>query len=122
MLESGCGSPSQPTECLSNVTVSVSTGLTPRFTWTPACGVEVLSVVTEASRPQGNVVWDIEENDQGMASGVVYGVIPPGTTDVGHPAEPLTAGQSYTVQLYMIEPAGSQTQLHNIGNRSFTPF
>jgi hypothetical protein len=80
--------------CTGNVTVSVSAGTTPTFTWTPACRVIGLLVELEASDQ-----WFIEGTGGGIASGVQYGIVPPGATS-SEPARPLVSGTTYEVILF----------------------
>ncbi len=73
------------------LTLSVSTGTTPTFAWTPAC------------RPDRFAVWEEDGNFQSMwvimdsiPSGLRYGVVPPGTREVTA-AKPLVPGVRYRV-------------------------
>ena len=88
-------SPNAPAACTGNVTVTVTSGTTPTFSWTPACSVVAL-IVEEAANDQWNV---LANGDPGFGPSVVYGAKPPGSTQVGA-VTPLRAGTSYTVTLF----------------------
>lgn len=88
--------------CRGNVTVSVSPGTTPTFTWSPACRAASLLVETQA---EGDV-WRIESSgSDGIASGVTYGTVPPGAVEDA-PATPLVEGSRYDVILFRGSGAG----------------
>lgn len=81
--------------CRGNVSVSVSGGTTPTFTWSPACRVSSLQVQTEA----GAEVWFIESSGEGIASGVTYGTVPAGAVQDA-PATALVNDTSYDVIVF----------------------
>ena len=83
---------------VNSVTVSVSSGTTPTFTWTPACRVLMLLVEQEATDQ-----WLLEATGDGIAPGVRYGTVPPGAT-ARDPAIPLQAGTTYEVILFRGPP------------------
>ena len=98
--------PTHPMGCGdSNVTVDVSTSLsaaqTPRFDWSPRCGVTNLTVTLLPS-PPGNdpvVVWNISAPESSkMGPPVSYGVIPRGAT-AQSAAQPLVSGVRYRVNI-----------------------
>jgi hypothetical protein len=113
----GCGDddgtgPDANRNCTGDVTISVSAGLTPTFTWAPACRVAFFLVEADASD-----VWFIEPTgEQGIASGVTYGVVPAGARQE-EPAIALESGVTYDV----IVARGSGEDLVLAGIRSFTP-
>jgi hypothetical protein len=88
-------SPNAPAACTGNVTVTVTSGLTPTFSWTPACSVVAL-IVEEGANDQWNV---IANGDPGFGPSVVYGAKPVGSAQVGA-VTPLRAGVNYTVTLF----------------------
>lgn len=105
----GCGSVptevlSNPNRCRQDVQASVSPGLTPTFSWTPACGVGALSVVRQwvdsTGSSYGQLVWAIETSNEEdpLGPSVPYGVTPQGFPS-GSPAKPLVTGQWYTLTL-----------------------
>ena len=104
VLVTACGASSDVTgpetigPCTGNVTVSVSSGTTPTFTWTPACRVIGLLVELGASDQ-----WFLEATGDGIAPGVQYGIVPPGATADG-PATPLVSGTTYEVILFRGAP------------------
>lgn len=96
---------------VNSVAVSVSSGTTPTFTWTPACRV-ILLLVEQGATDQ----WLLEATGDGIASGVTYGTVPPGAS-ANEPATPLQAGTTYEIILFR-GPAGSEVM---IALEEFTP-
>lgn len=105
----GCGSvltevPSNPNRCGHDVQAAVSPGLTPTFSWTPACGVGAISVVRQwvdsTGSSYGELVWAIETSNEEDPLGppVTYGMTPRGFRTVSL-AKPLVAGQWYELTL-----------------------
>ena len=96
----GCGdddsvSPNAPAACTGAVTVTVSSGLTPQFSWTPECSIVALIVEEEAVDQ-----WDVFANgDPGFGPSVTYGTKPAGSNQTV-PPRPLRAGVLYTVTLF----------------------
>jgi len=95
---SGGGEPTGTTElpgCTGPVTMSVTAGTAPTFSWTPACKVYYLDVGVEAT---GEEAWAIanSNNQNTIAPGVRFGIVPPGSTRIDGPA-PLRAGTKYYV-------------------------
>ena len=88
-------SPNAPAACTGNVTVSVTSGTTPTFSWTPACSIVSLYVEEGA-----NDHWAIFANgDPGFGPSVIYGTKPAGSNQVG-PTTPLRAGATYSVTVF----------------------
>lgn len=117
-----------PTGCkTSNVQITVSPGLTPRFEWTPDCAVWDLSVYrTDGVYPNGtprrNKVWEtftLFRNE--LSPPLIYGVHPPGAeAPYGQgPALPLEAGGSYEVVLSVT--SNDLTPSRVAGRESFSP-
>ena len=101
-------SPNAPAACTGNVTVTVTTGTTPTFSWTPACSIVAL-IVEEGANDQWNV---LANGDPGFGPSVVYGTKPAGSTQVGL-LTPLRAGVNYTVTLFrgpLATPVPNATQ------------
>ena len=87
--------PNAPAACTGNVTVTVSAGTTPTFSWTPACSIVSLYVEEGA-----NDHWAIFANgDPGFGPSVTYGMKPEGTNQTV-PTTPLKAGSTYSVTLF----------------------
>ena len=80
--------------CTTDVSVTVSGGTTPTFTWTPACRVIGLLVEEGASDR-----WFLEATTAGIAPGVTYGSVPAGASQDA-PAIPLVSGTTYEVILF----------------------
>ena len=88
-------SPNAPAACTGNVTVTVTSGTTPTFSWTPACSIAAV-VVEEGAADQ----WDVFANgDPGFGPSVIYGTKPAGSNQ-NSPAIPLRAGTTYNVTLF----------------------
>ena len=99
--------------CQTDVTLSVSSGMTPQFTWTPACGAGALFVESV----DGSDLWYVEPTvSAGIASGVTYGVVPPDAIEDA-PALALEAGKTYFV--YVAKGSGNSLAL--AGLKSFSP-
>lgn len=81
--------------CTGPVSVSVSAGTTPTFSWTPACKVAYLDVGVVATNEE---IWAMGSGDETntIASGAKFGVIPPGTRLIEGPV-PLRVGTRYYV-------------------------
>jgi hypothetical protein len=84
------------------VDVTVSAGLSPTISWTPACGIGSLDLFPTAG---GSSLWVLYTGDQALQnpchSGIRYGQAPAGALEVTGPV-PLTAGTQYTVALYRL--------------------
>ncbi|MEX2110139.1 MAG: hypothetical protein WD802_06030 [Gemmatimonadaceae bacterium] len=87
--------------CTTDVSVTVSAGTTPTFTWTPACRVIGLLVEEGASDR-----WLLEATGAGIAPGVTYGSVPAGASEDA-PAIPLVSGTTYEVILSRGTPANA---------------
>ena len=99
--------------CSEDVEISVATDGTPVFTWSPACGVAALLVESVS----GGDVWVLDaEASSGIASGVTYGVVPPGAVEE-EPALALEDGETYFVLVARVENG----DLVLAGLRSFAP-
>jgi hypothetical protein len=106
---SGCGSvptevPPNPNRCGHDVQASVSPGLTPTISWTPACEVGAISVVRMWLDSTGStvseLVWAIETSNEAdrLTPPVIFGVTPLGVRSTA-PARPLVVGQWYNLTL-----------------------
>src|SRR5689334_16495281 len=82
--------------CQSAIAVSVETGTSPRFNWTPACGVHEIAVVAPPGNGSVQVMWAIASDTRLIGPGIRYGDTPSGTQTVS-PAVPVTHGTSYVV-------------------------
>jgi hypothetical protein len=72
----------------------VSTGVRPRFTWTPNCSVSSVAVQVG---PPWKTIWSYHIPDPGgVGSGIEYGSAPPDAV-VTVPAQPLRPGTQYLV-------------------------
>ena len=107
--------PSDQPVCAGNVTVSVSSGTTPTFSWTPAC--KLFFVLVEDG---GGDQWGaISDGTNVIATPVEYGVVPPGATELQAPAV-LNPGTPYTITVYRWVGPGPQDETL-IGQKVFTP-
>ncbi|MEO7502330.1 MAG: hypothetical protein ABIW94_06805, partial [Gemmatimonadaceae bacterium] len=70
--------------CTGPVSISVTAGTSPRFSWTPACKVYYLHVGGEGT---GEQMWSIANfNEQNTISpGVKFGVVPDDTRGIDGP-------------------------------------
>jgi hypothetical protein len=94
-----CGSdnPAAPTvACQTAITATVGTGTTPRFDWSPACGITAISVIAAPGLGTPTTMWIIESDTRLLGPGIRYGDTPAGTR-TATPAHPVTHGSSYMV-------------------------
>jgi hypothetical protein len=101
------------------VTVVVSTGPVPIYSWSPSCGVSFLMVQTDGG---GSALWTVYGNsstDHPIMSGVRYGLTPAEARTVAGP-EPLRSGVTYRVVVgrLVCEP-GDACTLEPAGNAQF---
>jgi len=94
------------------VNVTVGTGITPSFTWTPSC--RVFAVLVEDN--SGGDQWYLTKTTTGIAPGVVYGMVPQGAVQDRAPT-PLQRGSSYIVILF----GTAADDFQQIAQRVFTP-
>ena len=82
------------------VSLTVSMGLAPTISWTPACGMSSLDVFPAAG---GSSLWVLYSGahaaENPFRSGIAYGHAPPGALEVTGPL-PLAAGTEYRVAVY----------------------
>jgi hypothetical protein len=104
------------------VTVEVSAGTTPRFSWQPSCGMASVQVwATETSSDgwvlySGNYAW---ENP--LPSGLQYGQVPPKGLAPAPPVS-LRRGIEYRVAVYRwIGDPGGLGSLFERGSATFRP-
>ena len=121
LTAAACSDSNSPTsDCPKPVTVTVSAGTKPAFSWTPACKAYVVSVHSSSG-----LVWAMGFNDQNPAkanvitSPVTYGdSLTIGDSLVKSFLAELTAGQTYTVFVLALTPVGTTTQM---GKKDFVP-
>ncbi|HZM15122.1 MAG TPA: hypothetical protein VFE28_03895 [Candidatus Krumholzibacteria bacterium] len=107
-------------ECNGPVTVTVSPGMTPTFSWTPDCTLGRL--IVEAG--PGEEYWGTETLGTNLyRSPIVYGVHPPGSVEQQIP-EPLTPGMVFRVSVFYwatADPNSLDAGGRLIGQAEFTP-
>ncbi len=117
----GCSkkSSTKPTElvaCNCDLAVSVGSGTTPTFSWTPACKLAFLIV-----EKNGGDMWGIMSDSNSIAPGVVYGAAPAGVTEFADP-ESLLVGTSYRVAVrWRIGPGDDFEDFSSAYVQTFTP-
>jgi hypothetical protein len=117
----GCSkkSSTKPTElsaCNCDLAVSVDSGTTPTFSWTPACKLAFLIV-----EKNGGDMWGIISDSNSIAPGVVYGVVPAGVTEIVEP-EPLLVDTTYRVAVrWRIGPGDDFEDFSSAYVQTFTP-
>lgn len=124
LCTTACGSdaestgPEQPLpECTADVSVQVSAGTQPTFSWTPACRLFFLNVEPATS---GEDLWlVISRGANRIAPGVKYGVLPVGADQREAPV-PLVAGNSYKVALGRYTGPGADDGVL-VGVQTFMP-
>ncbi|MCG3776852.1 MAG: hypothetical protein JW395_3723 [Nitrospira sp.] len=120
-LLSGCSDDSTSStelpDCTGEVTITVSAGTTPQFSWAPACQLFFLIVEPAAS---GEDLWSIgTEGANEISPSVRYGTVPPGAQELDPPT-PLMAGTEYKVAIFRYTGPGRQDGVI-IGLQTFTP-
>ena len=85
------------TVCQGSINVSVESGPTPKFHWTPACGLHRISVIAPPSNgPVSPTMWDLRADARFLGPGLRYGDKPEGTVTLAN-ASPVTHGTTYAV-------------------------
>jgi hypothetical protein len=102
-----------PAACPDQVTVSVSGGLTPTFSWSPNCFVNLVLVEEQAGD-----MWVVEGDGNLIESGVRYGDHHPCETGFWYEG-PLLPGVEYDVILFRYDEAVDDYTL--IALETFTP-
>ena len=102
--------------CTGPVTIAVSSGTSPSFSWTPACRLFFVNVELGAS-DQWSIISD---STDAIAPPVQYGVVPAGAQQSSSEVTPLVSGQTYDVNLFYWTGPGAQDGTL-IGSRDFTP-
>lgn len=110
--DSGGTGPRLCSDDVGAVTVTVSAGTRPTFSWDPACGVALLLVEEQET---GRDVWGIR-TDEGnwddhtlanqIRTPIGYPTVPVGITEIQDPL-PLVEGQIYQIVLWRVLPPGS---------------
>ena len=89
--------PEEIPDCTGDVEISVSSGTTPTFSWTPECKIFFLLVEPAES---GTDLWSIiTEGSNSISPGVKYGEVPEGAQERFGAVE-LVVGNQYKVVLY----------------------
>jgi len=106
------------TPCDGPLTVTVSSGTTPTFDWTPNCGVNRL-LVLPANPPPGLITegWAVNSASGLFKPPITYGALPNGA-DPGSAATALVAGTTYQVTVYR---AAYEAIIASGGSATFTP-
>jgi hypothetical protein len=103
LLVASCDSAFEPiVPCTDDqeVTVQVSAGTTPRFTWDPSCGMASVQVLATATSRDGWVLYSGSHAPENpLPSGLRYGVVPPKGLETTDPIA-LRSGVEYEVAVY----------------------
>lgn len=103
--------------CTGDISLTVSSGPTPRFSWSPGCKTFFLLVESQGA---GGDVWSImTPGTNGLVSGIRYGTVPDGAQELD-PASPLVAGSPYAVYVFRYTGPDSDDGVL-IGAQTFTP-
>lgn len=105
-----------PPVCTGAVAITVSSGTSPSFNWTPACRLFFVNVELGAS-DQWSIISD---STNAIAPPVQYGVVPVGASQSTLDVTPLQAGQTYDVNLLYWSGPDAQDGTF-IGSQTFTP-
>ncbi len=119
MLNLACADRALSPSACSDVTVRVTAGIQPTFSWNPACRIEGLTVHLPGPGP---MIWSTVSYrlSNTIATPVSYGVFPDGAAQTANILLPLVAGTRYQVTLFRFDdaPGGS---LRSIGTATFIP-
>jgi hypothetical protein len=104
-LLAGCSTSTSPASCEAAAVgeLTVTSGLTPTFSWAAACPAIDLAVFDPTT---GAGLWEVHAGSRQIAKPVTYGVLPPGATQT-HSALTLQTGATYGVYLSIL--AGGDT-------------
>lgn len=108
--------PSDAPVCTGPVTITVSSGTSPSFSWTPACRLFFVNVELGAT-DQWSIISD---STNAIAPPVRYGVVPAGAQQSSSEVTPLQGGETYDVNLFYWSGPGAQDGTF-IGSQDFTP-
>jgi hypothetical protein len=128
VLLAGCGEPNGfERGCQSQVSFSISSGLTPQFGWSPDCKLGIVAVSAYPGLSLGpgqriSAMWMIRTADQFgpdnlLQPALQYGTLPNRATVVQEP-QPLVAGTHYVVQGWIFDLEG---QPIGAGTTEFRP-
>ena len=106
----------EQSDCTGPVSVSVSAGTTPTFSWTPACKVAYLDIGVVATYEEIWAMSSIVDETNTIPSGAKFGVIPHGARRIEGPV-PLRRGTTYYVFVAFFKD-GLET---DGGSATFTP-
>ncbi|MCL4703507.1 carbohydrate binding family 9 domain-containing protein [bacterium] len=98
------------------VTISISSGMAPTFSWAP--DIPIGRLVVEQGEKE---LWGTEtEGTDTYRSPIRYGVHPPDALE-DVPADPLVAGETYTVSLFRWIRFAEPESLEFVGSQEFSP-
>ena len=116
----GCSDETNPSDpppvCTGPVTIAVSSGASPSFSWAPACRLFFINVELGAT-DQWSIISD---STNAIAPPVRYGVVPAGAQQSSSEVTPLQLGQTYDVNLFYWSGPGAQDGTF-VGSQEFTP-
>jgi hypothetical protein len=109
--------PDELPECAGPVTLEVTPGTTPTFSWMPRCRLSFLVVELDES---GSDLWSIlTRGENALAPPVTYGD-PPAGAETLTPPVPLTSGTAYTIAVARwTGPDGDDGE--SVGAETFEP-
>ena len=84
--------------CDEPVTMTIGSGTTPSFDWSPACTVAQVTVTEIGASPDKELKWAVLADQNVIRPPVRYGTTPAGALQI-HAPEALSAGKSYLVGL-----------------------
>jgi hypothetical protein len=109
--------PDELPECAGPVSIEITPGMTPTFSWTPRCRLAFLVVEIDVS---GSELWSIlTRGENALAPPVTYGD-PPAGAETLTPPGPLTSGTAYRVAVARwTGPDGDDGE--SVGAKTFEP-
>ena len=107
--------PVDSTICIGPVDITVSSGTTPTFSWSPDCKIGRLIVMDGLLE-----TWGTETLGENIYEApIVYNVHPPGAVEP-EVATPLVAGRTYSVSVFKWFSVSPESLVF-LGERDFTP-
>jgi hypothetical protein len=115
-----CSDAFSPAVCTTPVEISVTSGTSPSFSWTPTCQAAGLTV--EAMDGSGTVMWTVVtlSTQNTLEAPVRYGQRPKNTSPTPA-AQALMTGTRYRVSVIAAQTGSNGVSLFGIGSLEFIP-
>jgi len=106
VMVAGCGGgdgTNGPGDCTGDVSLTVTAGKVPTFSWIPSCGADKFIVYGNPHETEVGTVWDVAwsigySGETAIFPSLVYGIVPPGADEIVD-AQPLVRGTRYQAKV-----------------------